>query len=119
MWAAVPVLEPEPRGWVGKNMSLSIKGILLSPEGHSMWKTWKDAASKGREQNPAHSRAEEACVFLGALPCLLYTIRDVKELVCTLVSNNNDHDIYSGVWPKAFWDYSSMPVFILEPTFSL
>ncbi len=48
-----------------------------------MWKTWKDAASKGREQNPAHSRAEEACVFLGALPYLLYTKRREINSMCS------------------------------------
>lgn len=58
-----------------------------------MWETWKDTSSKGREQNPAHSGAEEPCVSLAHI--LAYsTLRDGKELLCALVNNNSDHDIY-------------------------
>ncbi len=91
MWAAVPVLEPEPRGWVGKNMSLSIKGIFVVPRGafHVENMERRSIKRQGTKPGPFQSKGSMC------LPCLLYTIRDVKELVRTLVSNNNDHDIYS------------------------
>lgn len=92
-------------------MALQLKAFLLPPEAFHVKKHGKTHHQKAGNKTPAHCRAEEPCISLSHF--LAYsTLRDVKELVFALVNNNNEHDIYGGVWPKACWDYSSMPTFI-------
>jgi len=77
-------------------MGPSIKGVFVAPRGIPCGKTWKDTSSKGREQNPTHSRAEEPCVSLSHfLADSTLTSRDVKEFVFASVNHNNDHDMWS------------------------
>lgn len=73
MWAAVPVLELEAWGWVAKDMGLSIIRHFCCPQRASMWKTWKDTSSKGREQNPSPFKSSGTIRLLVTLLCLLYT----------------------------------------------
>jgi len=84
-------------GGLLKTWALQLKAFLLLPEAfHVFPKTWKDTSSKGREQNPTHSRAEEPCVSLSHfLADSTLTSRDVKEFVFASVNHNNDHDMWS------------------------
>lgn len=107
MWATVPVLEPEAWGWVAKDMNSQLKPFLLSPEAFHVENMQRHIIKRqGTKPQPIPEQRKHvsSLAHFLAYSTLLYVLWWTTTMII----------IHSGVWPKAFWDYSCMPTFISE-----